>query len=701
MIGPRRDRELSWLAFNGRVLQEAENPDVPLYERLNFLSIFSSNLDEFFRVRVAALRALLRLRRKRIRHLPVSPRELLDEIHRTVVDQQDRYGRVFRDRIVPELRAQGVVLGSDLTEHPEAHEELSAFFDEAVRPELRVRRLGVSGAATPEPVFLEDRGIHLVVSLGGEGDILRAPTRDHVLVAIPAPPLSRFRAVDTPDGHRLVVFLDDLIRWKLPDLFPGDRVLGAWSVKLSRDAELGVEDEFDGDLVEAIRRSLKKRDQGLPSRFLHDQAMPAGLLSFLMERLDLQPEDLVEGGRYHNLHDLRQLPRPRGPHAALHFPAWPPVPHPALNPPNPPAAPVVEATAEADRLLHLPYQGFGPIVRFLDEAARDSATREIFLTIYRVADDSRVLRTLLDASARGIEVTVFCEVQARFDEAANVRWGDRLAASGVRALYGSLGRKVHAKVALVRREEDGALRNYAFLGTGNFNEDTARIYADLGLFTVDPRLTDDVHRVVRHLAGELPEPTFEHLWVAPFDLRERVLEAIARETAAARAGKPSGIDLKLNALEDHEVIEALAGAVEAGVPVRGVVRGICCLVPHASGGPPNLRLRSVVGRYLEHARIYRFHAGGEDRVFLASADWMHRNLDRRLEVAFPLYDPAVKAQAVWILETQLEDRPQARIIDSAGENPYPSFPSGTVSAQDAHRAWLQDRAGAPQEAAHD
>ncbi len=692
MIGPRRDRELSWLAFNGRVLQEAEDPEIPLYERINFLSIFSSNLDEFFRVRVAALRSLLRLRRKRIRHLPISPRELLEEIHRIVVDQQARYGEVFREEIVPELRAHGVVLASDVAEHPEAHGELRAFFDEAVRPELRIRRLGVPGDATPEPVFLEDRGIHLVVSLGGPGDLLGAPTRDHVLVSIPSPPLPRFHAVDQGEATRLVVFLDDLIRWKMPVLFPHDRVLGAWSVKLSRDAELGVEDEFDGDLVEAIRRSLRKRDQGLPSRFLHDQAMPAGLLSFLMERLELEPEDLVEGGRYHNLHDLRDLPRPRGPHASLHYPAWPPLPHPALDDPG---GSVLGTIAEADRLLHLPYQGFAPIVRFLEEAARDPATREIFLTVYRVADHSRVLRTLLDASARGVQVTVFCEVQARFDEAANVRWGDRLAASGVRALYGSLGRKVHAKVALVRREEDGGLRNYAYLGTGNFNEDTARTYADLGLFTADARLTDEVHRVLRHLEGELPDPSFDHLWVAPFDLRRRILEAIAGETEAARAGRPSGIDVKLNALEDHEVIAALAEAVEAGVPVRGVIRGISCLVPDASGGPGSLRLRSVVGRYLEHARIYRFHSAGEDRVFLASADWMHRNLDRRLEVAFPLYDPQVKAQAIWILETQLQDRPQARIIDSAGENPYPSHADGVVSAQDAHRAWLRERGDAP------
>ena len=666
---------------------------MPLYERIAFLSIVSSNLDEFFRVRVAALRSLLRLRRKRIRHLPISPRALLDRIHQTVLDQQVRYGRVFREEIVPELRAHGVVLASDVAEHPEAHAELEAFFHESVRPELRIRRLGVPGSATPEPVFLEDRGIHLVVSLGGPGDLLAAPTRDHVLVSIPSPPLPRFRAVDEADGTRLVVFLDDLIRWKLPSLFPGDRVLGAWSVKLSRDAELGVEDEFDGDLVEAIRRSLRKRDQGLPSRFLHDQAMPAGLLSFLMERLELQPEDLVEGGRYHNLHDLRDLPRPRGPHAALHHPPWPPLPHPALGAPD---GSILGTVAEADRLLHLPYQGFAPIVRFLEEAARDPATREIFLTVYRVADDSRVLRTLLDASARGVRVTVFCEVQARFDEAANVRWGDRLAASGVRALYGSLGRKVHAKVALVRREEEGRMRNYAYLGTGNFNEDTARVYADLGLFTADARLADEVHRVMRHLEGELPDPTFDHLWVAPFDLRNRILEAVARETAAARAGRASGIDLKLNALEDHEVIGALAEAVDAGGPVRGVVRGICCLVPDPAGGPGTLRLRSVVGRYLEHARIYRFHAGGDDRVFLASADWMHRNLDRRLEVAFPLYDPGVKAQAVWILETQLQDRPQARIIDSAGENPYPSHPPGVVSAQEAHRNWLRERAIHPE-----
>jgi polyphosphate kinase len=481
------------------------------------------------------------------------------------------------------------------------------------------------------------------------------------------------------------MFLDDVIRYNLPSVFPGWEVGGAFAVKLTRDAELHLEDEFSDDLVGSIRNALAKRETAIPSRFLYDMQASYALVSFLRDALRLEDEDLVVGGRYHNLHDLADFPRFGK--DELSFDPWPPFRHPDLDE----ASSVFEAVREKDHLLHFPYHSYEHVVRFLVEAAEDPEVEEIWLTVYRVSADSRVLGALLDAAERGKKVRVFVEVMARFDEETNLRWGARLESAGILTFYSIPGLKVHAKIALVVRREDDLRRKYAYLGTGNFNEQTARFYTDWGLLTSDPRLAVDVESVFHFLAGELEEPEFHHCLVAPFNLRSAFGDLIDAEADAARDGRPSGIIAKMNSLEDPEMIERLYEASRSGVPMDMIVRGICCLEPGVPDLSEDIRIRSILDRYLEHGRAYVFTAGGEERVYLASSDWMRRNLSRRVEVAFPIYDPDLRAQVRRFLDLQLADNVTARIIDAHQTNTYPTGGNDApVRAQAAIREMVGD-----------
>ena len=651
------DRELSWLAFNERVLQEAEDETVSLGERLDFLAIVSSNLDEFFRVRVASLRSLLRLRKKSVAELGFDPRALLADIHAAVAAQQTRFGQALREQILPELRERGIVLIDESGVSQAQAAWLCQFFDAKIRQAMRPVSLDGAGP----PPFLENRHLYLVVDVRPDGPRIaeQPPVLD--LVAIPAS-LPRFVTLPEADGVRYVMFLDDVIRLNLPSLFPGRRVAGAWAVKLTRDAELHFEDEFSVDLVDAIRKAVVKRAAGIPSRFLYDPDLPHAALARIQERLGLEAEDLVPGGRYHNLHDLFGFPRFELEGLGAGQPA--PVPH--LDR----AESILAAVAERDRLLHFPYQSYTPVLRFLSQAAEDPTVEEIWITLYRVAKESAVVNALAHAARTGKRVTAFIELKARFDEETNMDCGALLEEAGARVLYSRPGLKVHAKLALIHRREGGKQQAYAFLGTGNFNEHTARVYTDHALLTADPRLTRDVRAVFAFLADETDAPDIQHLLVAPFTLRKQLRRMVKVEMAAAAAGRASGITLKLNSLEDTKAIRWLYDASAAGVPIQLIVRGICRLIPDVTKQSDNISVRSIVDRFLEHARIYRFHAGGEDRIYLASADWMTRNLDRRVEVAFPIFDPALKRELIAILDLQLADNVKARRIDGEMTNEF-------------------------------
>jgi polyphosphate kinase len=655
------DRELSWLSFNGRVLQEAEDSRVPLFERLKFLAIFSSNLDEFFRVRVASLRSLLRLKKKAKSKLGLKPRRLLREIHDVVTEKQERFGQILRGQILPGLEEHGIFLINESAVTGAQGAFLRDYFDEHVRE--HVRPLVLEHGEAP---FLKNQQIYLIVELESplEGVRLSTTHPQYGLVDVPSPPVPRFVSLPADDDRNYVMFLDDVIRYNLPGLFPKHQVAGAFAVKLSRDAELYLDDEYGDTVVEQIRKSLQKRDEGLPCRFLYDLHASYGTVSALMEMFGLRDEDLVLGGRYHNLRDLFDFPRFDIEHLA--YRKLPPLDHPVLEH----AESLFATIREKDHVVHFPYQKFDYVIRFLKEAADDPDVKSVWITLYRTASDSSIVKQLIRAADAGKKVTVFVEVKARFDEASNLHWAARMEEAGIRTLYSFPDLKVHSKLALISRKEGDETQWYGYLGTGNFNEVTSRIYADHGIFTADTRLTREVRKVFAYLAGEEKKPTFEHLLVAPFYLREAFYDLIDNEADAARSGAVGRMLLKMNSLEDQEIIDRLYEADQAGVRTEMIIRGICCLVPGIEGQSERTQISSIVDRFLEHARLYIFHNQGDEKYYLSSADWMNRNLSKRVEVAFPVYDPDVRRELRQILEIQRLDNTKARIIDGEQTNAY-------------------------------
>lgn len=662
------NRELSWLAFNHRVLQEAMDPSVPLFDRLGFLAIFSSNLDEFFRVRVAALRSRARGGGDQ------EAAGLLRRIREVAVQHQEQFGAVFREQIVPALAADGIRLTDGSEAEGAYRDQLRDIFQEEVAPQLQpvVLRPDVSP-------FLRNRAIYLVVELlqrgsGGAGTV------EYGLVEIPSQRVPRFLSLDVADGSTSVLFLDDLIRLHLGELFPAHEVRAAHAIKISRDAELYLEEELADSVAEAVRRSLRKRESGLPTRFLFDKDAPGEMIEFLKECFGLAQADLVLGGRYHNLHDLHTFPRCG--RSALASPPLEVLAHPALDQ----AGPLLDAVAERDFMVHLPYHSYGYVLRFLQEAAADPRVEELWITLYRVAPESEVVGALVDAARTGKRVTAFIEVQARFDEAANLAWAERLEAAGVRTIYSIPGLKVHAKLVLATLRDGSSQRALACLCTGNFNERTARIYTDHALLTGRPELAEEVGQLFRFLAGETPEPQFHHLLVAPRSLRPGLEALVQREMKHAAAGRAARIVLKMNSLEDPGMIEALYRASAAGVEVELIVRGICCLAAGVPGLSENISARSIVDRYLEHGRIFVFHNGGEELCYLASADWMVRNLSRRVEVAFPILDEQIRQEILDLLRLQLADNTKSRILDPEMQNHYWSAPGSARRSQvEIHR----------------
>ena len=655
------NRELSWLSFNERVLQEAESSSVPLVERIKFLAIFSSNLDEFFRVRVASLRSLLELRRKKRKKKGLDPTALLREIHAVALAQQERFGRVFREEILPGLRKAGIDLVDERGVDGEQRAIIETYFVESVVEHLHPVILGREDSRP----FLKDHTVYLVAELQPEPGTPMGTTGPELgIVEVPSPPLPRFLPMSGKGGSRYIVFLDDVIRLNLHHIFPGRVVAEAYAIKISRDADLYLEDEFDTGLRKAIKKSLRKRETGTPIRFLYDKLSPRAMVARLTTHFGLGEADLIEGGRYHNLNDLAGLPV--GDVPDLEFAPMEALPHPTLEG----SGSILKLIGVKDRLLHFPYQSYEYVIRLLQEAATDPDVDTIWISLYRVSSKSEVVKALIRAAENGKDVLAFVEVQARFDEELNLEWAERMELAGIRVIHGTRKIKVHAKLCLIRRQERDASRLYAFLATGNFNEKTAGVYADHGLMTADPRLTTEVHRVFGLLFGEGVDPDFEHLLVAPDHLRDHFNALIAAEAEAAHQGRPSGITAKMNSLQDRDIIDRLYEASAAGVPVRLLVRGICCLRPGVEGLSDSIEATSIVDRFLEHSRIFLFHADGAEKLYLASSDWMTRNLDRRVEVAFPIYDPDVREELLHVLDLQCAENTKARTLDEHQRNQF-------------------------------
>ncbi|MEQ1747026.1 MAG: polyphosphate kinase 1 [Saprospiraceae bacterium] len=652
-------RDISWLSFNYRVLQEAKDPAVPLLERLKFLAIYSSNLDEFFRIRVASIRNLKKVGKKTKAELDFVPREVLREIHEIVNCQQEEVSQIFAKQIVPELRKHNVYILRRMDLNAEQRYFVETYFHNNLLPFV----MPVLLVKQRIRAFLANAHLYLAVHLRPRKKPLAAS--EYALVKIPSDQLPRFIPLPSADGRHDLILLDDIVRHSVSWLFPGYDIQDTYSIKLTRDAELYIDDEFSGDLVQKIKASLSKRQVGPASRFVFDREMPDHLLNYLKDTFGLGKNDMLPEGRYHNNFDFFKFPDFGLTY--LKNKPLPPLPHPLLHDTDDPFSVI----RQKDQMVHVPYQSYQSVVNFFEHAAKDPNVTHIKVIQYRVAKRSKILEALMDAVRHGKQVSAFVEIKARFDEAANLEWGERLERAGVRVHYSFPGVKVHSKLALVRRMENGKPRLYTYLATGNFHEETAMVYSDFGVFTADTRLATEVSNVFSFLENiKPPRQEFEHLFVGKFNLRPALYELIDHEIAEAEAGKPAYILIKTNSLEDREVIQKLYAASQAGVRVELIVRGICCLVPGIKGVSDNIEIISIVDRYLEHARVFLFHHSGEEKMYLSSADLMQRNLNFRIETAFPVYDKDLKAEIRELINLQLEDNVKARIIDHESRNEY-------------------------------
>lgn len=656
---PIFQRDISWLAFNYRVLQEAKDPSVPLFERIKFLAIYSSNLDEFFRVRMSNHRNLLRVGKKTKKELHISPKQTVQAIQTIVNRQQEEFSQIFEKQIIPGLRKNGIYLLRRLDLNAEQQVFVESYFKDHMLPYVQPVLL-VKNKIRP---FLNNASLYLTVLLQPK-ESATAP-QEYAIVKIPSDHLPRFIELPSAPGRRDLIILDDIVRHSVSWMFPGYDILDTFSIKLSRDAALYIDDEFSGDLIQKIKASLVKRQVGPASRFVYDREMPASLLTLLKEVFDLEKHDTLREGRYHNNFDFFRFPDFGLTH--LKNPPMPALSYAPLER----AADFFGEIAVRDHLLHVPYQSYESVVRFFEQAARDPMVTHLKIIQYRVARKSRIMQALMDAAKSGKQVSVFIEVKARFDEEANLEWGEQLEKAGVSVHYSFPGVKVHAKIALVRRLENGAPKLYSYLSTGNFHEDTAKVYSDFGLFTADERIVGEVTRIFSFLETvKPPSNAFEHLLVGQFNLRPGLEALIDFEIEAAKAGQKGEIILKMNSIEDIPMMDRLYKASQAGVSIKLIIRGICCLVPGLEGVSENIEVISIVDRYLEHARVFIFHHGGSEKIYLSSADWMVRNLTYRVETAFPIYDERLRKQLKDLIAIQLNDNVKARVIDHDQSNAY-------------------------------
>ncbi len=680
---PLFNRELSWLSFNERVLQEAGDERVPIIERLRFLGIYSNNLDEFYRVRVATLRRLLDYSLENPGELSYDPVKLLKKINKIEKQQQEQFSAIYGN-LLKDLEKNNIFIVNEHQLSPGQGNYVRRFFRENVRPNL----FPIMMRNFKRSSFLRDRAIYLVVHLQHSGKQVKD---DSALIRVPATTVSRFVILPETDDNHYIILLDDVIRYNLAEIFSifdHDR-FDAYTIKLTRDAELDLDNDISKSFMERMSDSLKQRKIGRPVRFIYDATMPGSLLKSLSERLKIsEKDDMTPGGRYHNFKDFMEFPNVGAKN--LEYPPAPALSHPILEG----SKSILATVRRKDIMLHFPYQSFRYIIDLLREASIDPAVRSIKMTIYRVAKNSNVINALINAARNGKSVTVFLELQARFDEKANISWSEKMQEEGVKIIHGVPGLKVHSKLMLIRRKEGNRNVLYANIGTGNFNEQTAGLYGDDSLLTCHPQITQEVDKVFG-----LFEKTwyglvsFRHLIVSPFKTRKFLVQQIDNEIKNAKVGKPASIFLKLNSLVDEALVKKLYQASMAGVKCRLIVRGICVLVPGKTGLSENIEVISIVDRYLEHSRVLIFHNGGDEKYFITSADLMTRNLDYRIEVGCPVLDEDIKAELRQMLELQWSDNVKARIVEEKQQNKYrlPATGQGLVRSQQAIYEYLKQK----------
>ena len=672
-------KEISWLNFNERVLQEAADNRNPLLERIQFLGIFSNNLDEFYRVRVANLHRVEREEGPTQLTMGVPVRKLIKEIKSRVLERAEQFNRIA-GQLFAELEDEGVHLIDETHLTPVQAKHVLNYFQTQVRPRL----VPILCHRKRELPTLRDQFIYLAVELS----IPTTKLPVYAFVEVPTDSLSRFHILPRAAKDDFVILLEDVIRFGLPEVFAllQPTQVRAWTIKITRDSELDLVDDLGETYVDRVHRGIRKRRTGAPVRMVYDKGLPEPFLKFLLTKMKLERDDnLIPGQRYHNFKDFMRFPLLGRSH--LTRPTASPIAHPALQG----KTSVFEAISRRDILLHFPYHSFGSFIDFLREAAIDPNVTHIRMTVYRVSQTSSVLNALINAVRNGKHVTVLIELLARFDEENNLEWVDRLRQEGVEVITGVRGLKVHSKLCLVTRREGRNIARYATIGTGNFHEDTARVYTDHFLMTKDPEITTEVLRVFEFFRNNYRVAKYQHLVVSPFQSRRHFRKLIRNEIRSAQMGEPAYIWIKLNNFADEKLIQELYAASRAGVEIRLIVRSMFSLVPQIEGQSESIEAVSLVGRYLEHTRFLIFGNGGNPKVYITSGDWMARNFDGRVEVACPIRDPGLAGELVDYFRMQWKDTANARIWDAtlANKRREPEGDSAPENSHDRIRAYLK------------
>ncbi len=653
------NRELSWLMFNARVLQEAADKTVPLIERLRFLGIFSNNMDEFFRVRVANVRRITTIGKQAKTILGgLKPKKLIDEIERSVMRLQKEF-EVIHTELLHELEKENIYVINENQLNVEQADYVRKFYYEKVSPALAIIMLN-NLTVFPE---LRDKSIYLAIKCMKKG--MAEP--QYALIEVPSDILPRFNVLPADGNKKYIIYLEDIIRYHLHDLFSIFKfdTIEAHTIKLTRDAELDIDNDISRSFIEKISASVKNRKKGDPVRFVYDKRISRDMLQFIMKKLGIDNNDsIIPGARYHNKKDYIKFPNIG--REELEYEPIKNLPHPELRP----AESILDVVREKDILLYYPYQQFTHFIKLLREAAIDPNVTSIQVTLYRVASQSRVVNSLINAVKNGKQVTVVIELQARFDEEANIKWTRTLRSEGVNVIFGVSGLKVHSKLVCITRKEGRREVKYAVVSTGNFNESTAKLYTDYTIFTADKRITSEVVKVFDFFDNNYKVYDYQHLIVSPHYTRKKFIELIDNEIEHARKGNQASIKIKTNSLVDEDMIEKLYEANNYGVKIQLIIRGMCSLIPGVPGMSENIEAISIVDKFLEHTRLYIFNNGGKKRYFISSADWMSRNLDHRVEVTCPVYDKAIQKELQDTYDIMWSDNVKARYHNLAQDNAY-------------------------------
>ena len=659
------NREISWLSFNDRVLQESADKNVPLIERLRFLGIFSNNLDEFFKVRYATVKRIVQAGKTGKSELGgETAKNLLAEITNIVIRQQAKSLNILK-QIRKELETQNIFL-VDETQIEESHEEfLKTYFIQKVSPVLMTIILN----DLTEFPMLKDTAAYLAVKMvliPEEDDAEKTSNVKYALIEIPKG-IDRFIVLPKIDDKDYIIILDDLIRYSLRNIFTmfSYKSITAHMIKITRDAELDIDSDLSKSFIEKISSSVEGRKISDPVRFVYDKGIGKDTLQFLKEKMDIEDTDsVIPGGRYHNRRDYMGFPSLG--RRDLMYETIKPLPVKGLSM----EGSLFERIAKKDYLQYTPYHTFSYVIKFLREAALDPKVRSIKITVYRLASNSQVAASLVNAVKNGKQVTMQIELRARFDEQANIEYAEELQAEGVKLIFGVPGLKVHSKICVVEREEEDKIKRYGFISTGNFNESTARIYTDYTLFTSDGPILRELNRVFDFFDTPYKINNYKHLVVSPHYTQTYFIKLIDREIANAKAGKDAYIKIKMNSFTSYKMVDKLYEASNAGVKIQLIIRGICCLIPGIKGMSENIEAISIVDKFLEHPRVFIFGNEGDPKVFISSADWMTRNLLNRVEVGCPIYDKDVKQELIDIFEISWRDNVKARVFSEKQDNAY-------------------------------